>query len=243
MKWFYTQELGSSFLVKKHKEITHYCHGWKEWAPKLKTKVYNYEMVFHKQLPSNTGKEWDSHSQREMIWTLKPNYNWLNYPSPNLVPEVKWRGQEDVLRSGLALECCWVWWSDGEFPSFWGECHILAEGEGREQRAFDGSPRRETTLYLTQISAGQMGAQLSSEKQLHEEPRADSKASPKRSFGGRLSPAGKRQWRQMWGRVGETERDQRSHFLQSACGCLLCPHWAISSCKRQYNEIYSLSVY
>lgn len=80
----------------------------------------------------------------------------------------------------------------GEFPSFWGECHILAEGEGREQRAFDGSPRRETTLYLTQISAGQMGAQLSSEKQLHEEP-ADANASPKRSLGRRRSPAGKRQ--------------------------------------------------
>lgn len=66
-------------------------------------------------------------------------------------------------------------------------------GEGREQRAFDGSLRRETTLYLTQISAAQMGAQLSSEKQLHKEPRENSNASPKRSLGRRLSPARKRQ--------------------------------------------------
>lgn len=40
MKWFHTQELDSSVLMKKHKEITHDCQGWEARAPKLKTKVY-----------------------------------------------------------------------------------------------------------------------------------------------------------------------------------------------------------
>lgn len=39
---FYTQELDSSFFMKKHKEITHYCQGWEARARKLKAKVYNY---------------------------------------------------------------------------------------------------------------------------------------------------------------------------------------------------------
>lgn len=104
--------------------------GWEERAPKLKTKVHNYEMVFHKQLPFQHRKEWDSHSQRKMICPLKPNYNWLNYPSPNLVPGVKWRGQEDGLLSGLALECCWVWWSDGGISIFLGRVPHPGRGGG-----------------------------------------------------------------------------------------------------------------
>lgn len=58
-------------------------------------------------------------------------------------------------------------------------------GKGENKGAFDGGQRRETTLYLTQTSAGQMGAWLRLGKQLHEEPKEDSRTSPQRSLGTR----------------------------------------------------------
>lgn len=146
---FYTQELDSSFFHEKAQGNHPLLPGVGSAGTEAKSQSLQLLNGISLATSLQHRKEWDSHSQREMICPLKPNYNWLNSPSPNLVPEVKWRRQEDVLLSGLAVECCWVGWSDGEFPSFWGECHILAEGEGREQRPFDGSLRRETTLYLT----------------------------------------------------------------------------------------------
>lgn len=47
----------------------------------------------------------------------------------------------------------------GEFPSFAGCVPHPGRGGGGENKGpFDGSQRGDTTLYLTQTSAGQMGA-------------------------------------------------------------------------------------
>lgn len=153
-----------------------------------------------------------------MICPLKPNNNWLNYPSPSLVPEVKWRRARRCFAfraSSRMLLSVVEWWRVSIFLG-WAPHPGRGGGEGREQRAFDGSLRRETTLYLTQISAGQMGAQLSSEKQLPEKPREDSNASPKRSLGRRrLSPARKRQWRQIGGGWERRRESTLSPFSNS----------------------------
>lgn len=97
----------------------------------------------------------------------------------------------------------------GEFPSFAGGSPRPGWGGGGGNKgSFDGSQRRETTLDLTQNSAGHMGSLHNLEKQLDEEPKEDSNASSKMSLRtrkfchqrGRLT-----QDRQIWGRAGETE--------------------------------------
>ena len=83
--------------------------------------------------------------------------------------------------SSIKLLSVMVWWEN--FHHSQGTHHILAEGGGAGNKGpFDGGQRRETTLYLTQNSAGQMGARLNLEKQLDEEAKEDSNASPKMSL-------------------------------------------------------------
>ena len=140
-----------------------------------------------------------------------------------------------------------MWWHDGgiSISLGWKEPHPGRGGGEGDKGPFGGSQRRETTLYLTQNSAGWMGAQLGSEKQLDEE---DSNAISKRSLGTRrLSPARKKHCRQVWGRAKETEREQRPCFLHSAMTnrCLHCPHRAVfipgRSWKRESSMKYTVS--
>lgn len=71
----------------------------------------------------------------------------------------------------------------GEFPSFMG-CtpHPGRGGRVGNKGPFDGGQGRETTLYLTPNSAGQMGAWLNLGKQMVEEPIDESNTSLKISL-------------------------------------------------------------
>lgn len=127
----------------------------------------------------------------------------------------------------------------GEFPPFTGCApHPGWGGGGGNKGPFDGGQRRETTLYLTQNSAGQMGARLNLEKQLAEEPKEDSTASPRMSLRtGNFCHQRGRHTQDRSGEEWERESVHRSYFLYSgmAYGCLCfvkatltaCPHWAV----------------
>lgn len=106
-----------------------------------------------------------------------------------------------------AAECCGVM---GEFPSFTGCApHPGRGGGGGNKGPFDGGQRRERPhCTLTQNSAGQMGAPLNLEKQLDEEPKEDSNASPKMSL--RTRKFCHRQGRHTQDRFGEELERQRA---------------------------------